>query len=638
MNKIFRNILFSYGFATITLLFVILFLSVNCGNNKKIINDSTKPVSIKQFNIPPGADPGVLPEQGGMGFDGKGWLTNDKNSIINNKNAVKGGKFVFSVSNIPPTIRIFGKDSNFELNSIISNLTHESLLNVDEADNSFRPGLATHWKVADDSLTFTFRINPDSRWADGMPVTSEDFIATCGLLSDSTIMQPFINEFINTFEKPVVLSKYIFSIKSKIKTWRQLYYIATLSVLPGHILRNLTGRDYLEKYQSKYLIGSGAYLITDNDLKKGESITLKRRSDYWGENEKYNKGKYNFNEISFIKSGNDLLEFEKFKKGEIDLYRIKDPASSESKFDFDIANRNLIIRKKIYNNAPLGQSGLTFNTKEYPFDDIRIRKAFIHLFNRKFINEKLFGNAYSLYNSFFPNSEYSNPGNPVIGHNSDSAIALLNEAGWQFNKKGVLEKNGKTLEVSIPFLKPMDRYLTIYQEELKKAGITLNLKETDLPTLFTLGNEKTFSIIPIKWNGLIFPNPESNLSSVSANQKNTTNWAGISDPRIDSLCKLYDAAFNKTEQIKIIREIDGIAYSYLSLIDGFYKDYEMIAYQNKFGYPEGILGNFSNLSFIFSYWYIDTDKNEKYNKALSDKNIVLPKEDIVNDYWKKIKL
>jgi microcin C transport system substrate-binding protein len=133
---------------------------------------------------------------------------------------------------------------------------YECLLNVDPVDKTLYPGLATHWKIGADSLTFSFRINPDARWADGMPVTSQDFIATFNLLADTTILQPFLNEFTKSFEPPVAESKYMFSIKSKEKNWRQLYYLSTLSILPSHILKNLSGKDYNEQYQFKYMIGT----------------------------------------------------------------------------------------------------------------------------------------------------------------------------------------------------------------------------------------------------------------------------------------------------------------------------------------------------------------------------------------------
>ncbi|MFZ4590898.1 MAG: ABC transporter substrate-binding protein [Ignavibacteria bacterium] len=618
------------------LLITVILISFSCGSKKDSINLGTKPISVKQFDTPPGADPSVPADKGGKGFKGEGWVTNEKYNSIGKKEAVKGGKFVFAMPDFPASFRTYGKDSNFELNDIFSNLIFESLLNMDPADNTLYPGLATHWKMAPDSLTYSFRINPDARWADGMPVTSQDFIATLRLMADTTMQQPYMNEFTKGFEAPVAESKYVFSIKSKTKNWRQLYYLTTFSLLPDHILNKLTGKDYLEQYQFKYLVGTGPYAILENDIKKGESITFRRRSDYWGENERYNTGKYNFDEITFTFVMDDLLQFEKFKKGELDYYTIRQPELLKTGFDFDYANRNLILRKKIYNNVPLGHSGFTMNMREYPFDDIRIRKAFIYLFDRKKLNEKLFDNSFSLFNSYYPNSEYANPTNAVTGYNYDSAMTLLSEAGWNFNKdKGKLEKGGKQLEVTIPFSKPMDQYLTIYQEELQKAGIKLNLKETDGPTRFSLGNDRNFTILPMTWGGIVFPNPVTDLSSESADMKNTNNWAGIKDKRIDSLIAMYDFAYSKQEQVNILREIDKIAYLNMGFVDGFYKSYRTIAYQNKFGYPDGILSRYDRYSSIFYYWYIDPDKLKNYEKAINDKNMQLPKEELENDYWRK---
>lgn len=637
INKLYNIIMINKTrYISHILLVAAIVISFSCGQKKGSVNLDTKPVSVKQFDTPPGADPSVPADKGGKGFKGEGWTTNDKFNSIGKKEAIKGGKFVSSMSVFPTSIRIFGKDSNYELNDIFGSLMYESLLDIDPIDKTLYPGLATHWKVAQDSVTFTFRINPDARWADGMPVTSQDFIATFNLLADTSILQPFLNEFTKSFEPPVEESKYIFSVKSKTKNWRQLYYLTTVSILPAHILKNVKGKDYLEQYQFKYMVGSGPYVLMDNDLKKGESLTFRRRSDFWGENERANTGKYNFDEITFNVVTDDLLQFEKFKKGELDYYSIKQYDLWKTGFDFDYANRNIILRKKILNNVPLGPTGIALNMRIYPFNDIRIRRAFMHLFDKVKWNDKLFENSYTLFNSYYPNSEYSNPTNPVVGYNYDSAMTLFKEAGWEFNKdKGVLEKDGKKLEVTIPFYKPMDRYLTLYQEELQKAGIKLNLKETDPTTTFTLGNDRNFTMIPMAWMGMIFPNPVTDLSVESADNKNTNNWPGVKDVRIDSLCKLYDVAYTKQEQINILREIDRIAYSYLPFMDTYYRAYRTMAFQNKFGYPDGIIGKYDRYSYIYYYWYIDPDKYENYKKAINDKNIQLPKEELENDYWRK---
>jgi len=69
-------------------------------------------------------------------------------------------------------------------------------------------------------------------------------------------------------------------------------------------------------------------------------------------------------------------------------------------------------------------------------------------------------------------------------------------------------------------------------------------------------------------------------------------------------------------------------------MNSFYKPYRTISFHNKFGYPESILGRFDKINSILYYWYIDTEKYDNYIKASSDKNIILPKEEIDHNYWK----
>ena len=50
----------------------------------------------------------------------------------------------------------------------------EGLTRMDPASTDPLPGLATHWEVSGDGLTWTFLLREDARWSDGRPVTAED--------------------------------------------------------------------------------------------------------------------------------------------------------------------------------------------------------------------------------------------------------------------------------------------------------------------------------------------------------------------------------------------------------------------------------------------------------------------------------
>lgn len=628
-----------FTFLIIVLFAVTLFLD-SCGKSKRKIEFNTQPVSIKKFDTPPGADPSVSPEMGGAGFTGEDWQTVTDYNILGDKNAVKGGSIVMRIPDFPATLRTQGKDANSYFNRMAEYMMYESLLQLDPVTEEYIPYLATHWKISDDKMKFTFRINPDARWADGKPVIAEDVVATWKLLVDPGILEAYSNILYGTFEQPVAESKYIVSVKSKQLNWRQfLYFAVSMRILPAHYIGNINGEQYLEKYQFEFVPGSGPYLIDVKDINKGQSIMIRRRSDWWGEKEKYNTGLYNFDMVRFEVIQDPSLEFEKFKKGQIDVISVNRAQWWFERYDFDDYKRGIVLKRKIFNENPNGVSGICFNMRKPPFDDIKIRQAFACLYDRGKFNEKLFYNQYLPTYSFYPGTVYENPNNPKVKFDIDKAQQLLGEAGWKDkNSDGWLVKNGKIFEVELPFyFVGQDRYLTIYQEDLKKVGIKLNLRQIDGTTNFRLGNERNFSIITINWTGLRIPNPESSMGPGTADEPNTTNWPGIKDPRIDSLCGLYNVSFDKSERVKIIREIDLIATSMYPYAFGWYAPFQRIAFQNKFGYPEWMLSRLDDYLVIPSIWYNDPEKAAEYEDAKKNTSMQLGMGEVENKFWINVK-
>ena len=160
-------------------IFIVSSFLISCGKSKQTKIFNTEPVSIKKYDTPPGADPTVPAELGGEGFTGEGWETKTEFNTIGNPEAVKGGSIILSIPDFPGTLRMEGKDANSYVNYLLKyQIAYEGLLSLDPITEEFIPELATHWKISDDKREFTFRINPDARWADGKPVVAEDVIAT----------------------------------------------------------------------------------------------------------------------------------------------------------------------------------------------------------------------------------------------------------------------------------------------------------------------------------------------------------------------------------------------------------------------------------------------------------------------------
>ena len=60
---------------------------------------------------------------------------------------------------------------------VFAYLVYETLLGMDSKGN-FRPQMLDRGDVSNDKLTYTFTIRDGLAWSDGMPVTSEDRVAS----------------------------------------------------------------------------------------------------------------------------------------------------------------------------------------------------------------------------------------------------------------------------------------------------------------------------------------------------------------------------------------------------------------------------------------------------------------------------
>ena len=228
-----------------------------------------------------GADPSVSAEQGGRGFKGEGWETNADYDLIGDPRAVKGGVFREYQLDFPTTLRLNGPEANTVLNGMIGSMAYETLLGLHPTTLDYMPVLATHWQISADKLTYRFRLDPNARFSDGQPVTSEDVIASWSLMVDKGLQDPMTELVYAKYDKPVAESRYVVRVTSKVLNWRNfLYFAASMPILPAHVLKTVNGDRYLKEYNFKLLPGTGPYAIGEADVVKGRSVTIRRRQGY----------------------------------------------------------------------------------------------------------------------------------------------------------------------------------------------------------------------------------------------------------------------------------------------------------------------------------------------------------------------
>ncbi len=233
--------------------------------------------------------------------------------------------------------------------------------------------------------------------------------------------------------------------------------------------------------------------------------------------------------------------------------------------------------------------------------------------------------------------------NEKVEFNPELANRLLDEAGWsQRNAQGIRTKNGVPLSIEASITKPQERFVTPYQQELRKAGVDLKLKNEDWTSTIKNIDARNFTVFPFGYSGLVTPNPETSLSSKLADKSDNNNIQGVKNARIDVLLDEYDKTFDVKRQVEIIREIDGIS-------DSIYYDAMQwnprgirVAYWDKFGMPEYVLPRQAQLSYVYQTialtWWYEPEKAAAIAEAKKSKKDLGGNKDIQEVlYWKNLK-
>jgi microcin C transport system substrate-binding protein len=609
----------------------------------------TGPVSMNKADYPvfpdadAGADPSVPAEQGGKGFTGNGWETNMDFDLIGDPHAVKGGVLRDWVLDFPGTLRMAGPEWNTQVNYEINQGVYETLLGLNPTTLQWTPSLATHWQISPDKLTYRFRIDPNAKFSDGTPVTSDDVVASWQFQTDKTLQDLFFYSQFNKLEKPVAESKYIVRIKAKETSWRNFEIAAGIRVFPAHILKTVDGAAYLRDYNFKLLPGTGPYIVNESDIQKGKSVSIRRRQDYWAKGYRTNVGLYNFDEIRLNVVRDENLAFEMFKKGDLDYFYVNRAKRWVEDLNTDNFQKGLLVKREVFNNYPADVSYLAFNTRRAPWDDIRLRKAMTLLFDRELMIQKLFYNKYVPTNSFYPGTPYENTNNPKNLYDPDTASKLLAEAGWKDrDAQGRLTKNGQPLQIELLYYnQQQELYLTPYQEDLRKVGISLNLRLVTPETLFKLMMQRQFDLVSGAWGvGDIFPDPKPEYNSSTADVQNTNNISGFKDKRIDKICDAYDTEPDPRKRAALLRDLDGILTSQYQYILEWYSPAQRLAYWNRFGIPKGTFSSIGDYAGslapgLAQMWWIDPVQSQKLDRAMRDNSVKFDIPPVDDTYWQE---
>ena len=273
-------------------------------------------------------------------------------------------------------------------------------------DGSVVPGLAESWGISEDGTVYTFKLHDGVTFHDGTPMDAEDvkFSLDRAIAEDSANAQKALFAGIKSVEvvDPLTVKftlaepngNFLFNL-----AWGDAVIVAPESI--GNIKTNP--------------VGTGAY--TFGNWVQGDSITLNRNLDYWGDQPVLETATFKF--IS-----DPTAAFAAMMAEDVDVFDNFPAPENLPQFEAD-------PRFQVLVGSTEGETILSTNNKQAPFDDILVRQALAHAIDRQaIIDGAMFGYGTPIGTHFAPH----NPAYVDLRGNSDydpeKARALLDEAGF----------------------------------------------------------------------------------------------------------------------------------------------------------------------------------------------------------------
>ncbi|KAF0095997.1 MAG: microcin C transport system substrate-binding protein [Puniceicoccaceae bacterium 5H] len=528
--------------------------------------------------------------------------------------AMIGGSISVYAGDYPKSFNYY-LDNNV-LSSLVFNLMYPTILDINPLTKEFMPGIADRWTIGDDKKTFTFHLDERAEWSDGEPVTAEDILWTFDTIMDDKNLTGVHKVGLETFERPEVIDERTIRFTAKEVHWRNQLVLATFNVMPKHAFED---QDF-NLVNFEFPVVGGPYKL--GRVAEGRYLRMERRDDWWGFDRPSTEGTMNFETVELRFYPDQEQAFDAFKKGEIDLYQVYTSSRWVRETSGEAYDKNWIIKQQVYNYDPVGFQGFAMNLRRKPFDDLRVRKALAYLLDREKMNETIMYNQYFLQSSYYEDlyDRSKESPNPTFNFDKQKARELLKEAGWKVNPEtGILEKNGRPFEIT--FLTrdaSSDKFLVIYQQDLKDVGIRLKIERKDWAAWLKDMDDFNFDMTWAAWGASLWRDPEGMWASKEAERTSGNNVTGFKSDRVDKLIEQQKTIFDVEERDDIVREIDQIVTSQVPYVLLWNIDYTRLLYWNKFGMPDTILSKYGDGFSAITYWWYDDYAAADLKQAMKD--------------------
>lgn len=588
------------------------------------------------------------------------WQDGAEQAEIGSPLAKKGGTNYVTLFDFPRTFRTVGPDSNATFRRYLMDDVTLPLAFEHPDTREFIPGIAMAWSIDTTTGTVFLRLDPDARWSDGEPITTDDFFFTFWFMRTEEIQSPWHNNWYSTqFTRITRYSDQVMSVTFANRKPDFPNRVLALRPTPEHAYAEF-GDDFVERYQWRFIPTTGPYVLKPGDLEKGRTITLTRDENWWAKDKKHHRYRYNPDRLHFSIIRDNAKRFEAFKRGDVDQFVIRTSDFWYEKLpdtDPDV-EAGYIAKSTFYMQYPRPPWGLWINSSQPLLNDENVRLGIHHATNWDVVIDQYFrGDAERLEMAWMGYPGFEHPTLKARGFDVEKAQSYFAEAGFnQRGSDGVLV-NDKGQRLAFTMSSGYDRFtdlLTILKQEALKAGLELRVEMMDSTAAWKKVQEKkhelhfvafapTLESYPRFWDFYHSENAYENafLEDGTVNpdrqiKTQTNNLEIIAMPEMDRLIDAYRASNDYEEMKQLASSMRELHHEYGSFVPGFYRPFRRLANWRWVKFPEYFNHRYVQMSTVPGEWFlhwIDTDLKQQVLNA-RENGETYPPMITVYDQWK----
>ncbi|MDQ7030351.1 MAG: peptide ABC transporter substrate-binding protein [Ardenticatenia bacterium] len=412
------------------------------------------------------------------------------------------------------------------------------LVTLSPDDLSVQPDIAERWEISDDGTVYTFYLRQDVTFANGKPVTAEDFRYTieraCDPKTQSPVAHTYLGDIVGCRDKLEgqvdsvdgvrVVDDYTLEITIEAP---KVYFLAKLTYPTAFVVDREAVEQGGRAWAAENPNGTGPFTLERYTF--GEELILVPNERYYGE------PKPALERVIYSLAGGSIMtryetdELDVVPVGLADIERVLDPS--------DPLNQDLVEVETL----SLGYLGL--NNDQPPFDDPEVRKAFTMALDRERLARVVLRETVQPAHGILP------PGLP--GYNPDVK-------GYEYDPQAAQEALANSsyggpeglpdITIHVPGRggAPPQTVEAIVEMWRQNLGVEVAIEQTEWATfLFDINKTPNpYQIYDIGWIA-DYPDPQ-NFLEILFSCESQDNHLGYCNPDVDAL--LQEAAVEQDQQ------------------------------------------------------------------------------------------